>query len=220
MLALAACAGGNKEAAKPAKVSDSDYGRLAPAQTAAVDQARITLGDARDELARAKLRQTQTAQAVNLAQADMAVADAELKRAEARAKLANESMEPTQLAEARNLSEAAQLRQSAAEARIDYAKKIQDARSAEVAAAEKRVAFEEMRVEQAKLQALQQAQVPAAAKYDGSQLDSRVAAARKEFDDAQANAQKAMSAAAGAEQRWNDLNKQLQARGGAPAPRG
>jgi chromosome segregation ATPase len=219
MLALTACAG-SKEASKPVTVSDPDYGRLGPAQTAAVDQARITLGDARDELARAKLRQTQTAQAINLAQADMTVAEAELKRAEARAKLANESLEPAQLAEARTLSESAQLRQAAAQSRLDFAKKIQDARAAEVAAAEKRVAFEEVRVEQAKLQALQQAQVPAAAKYDGAQLDSRVAAARKEFEAAQANAQKTLSDAAGAEQRWNELSRKLQAQSGGAGPRG
>lgn len=219
MIVLAACAG-SKKATKPVTVSDSDYGRLAPQQTAAVDQARSALGTARDELARAKLRQTEAAQATNLAQADIGVAQAELQRADARAKLANESMEPAQLAEARNLAESAKLRQAAAKARVDYAQKVQAARAAEVAAAEKRVAFEEVRVEQAKLQALQQAQVPAAAKYDGAQLDGRVVAAQKEMNEATASAQNALSQATAAEQRWHELNRQLQARAGSPGPRG
>lgn len=220
VLALAGCAGGNKKAARPVTVSDSDYGRLTPAQTAPVDQARTTLGQARDELARAKLRQTEAAQANALAQADIGVAAAEAKRADARTKMAQESADPNQLAQARTMSESVQLRQAAAQARVDYAQKIQAARAAEVAAAEKRVALAEAEVERAKLQALLQAQVPAATKYDPAQLDGRVATAQQEYTKANATSQAALTDAMNAEAHWRELERQLQARAAPPAPRG
>jgi hypothetical protein len=219
LAALAGCAG-SKEASKPVMVSDSDYGRVPPAQTAVVDEARTGMFQARDELARAKLRQTEAAQATNLAQADISVAEAELQRAAARMKMAQESNDPTQLAQARDMNEAAQLRLNTAKARSDYAQKLQAARAQEVAAAEKQIALQEMRVEQAKLQALQQAQVPAAGKYDGQALDARVAAVSKEFNEASSNARTALDSAMNAERHWQELQRQLQARANDPAPRG
>lgn len=221
VLALAACGGSRKQqASRPVTVSDSDYGRLAAGQTDIVDQARTDLARARDELARTKLRQTEAAQATSLAQADAGVAQAELQRAAARTKMAQESNDPTELSLASNMTESAKLREATAQARLDYAQKLQSARAAEVAAAEKNVAYQEMRVEQSKLQALQMAQVPAAAKYDGAQLDGRLAASRKELDEASAAARAAVQQSMTAEQRWLELNRQLQARSGGPAPRG
>jgi hypothetical protein len=220
VVALAGCAGGRKQAERPVTVSDSDYGRLGTDQTAMVDQARTELGNSRDELARAKLRQTEAAQATNLAQADIGVADAELQRAASQAKLAEESNDPAQLARARSMADSAQLRKTAAQARLEYAGKLQAARAAEVTAAEKEVAYQEMLVEQSKLHALNQAQVPAGGKYDASRLEGAVAAARKEFDEASANARAAALEASSAEQRWQDLQRQLQARSGDPAQRG
>ncbi|HET7753165.1 MAG TPA: hypothetical protein VFK85_04580 [Anaeromyxobacteraceae bacterium] len=220
VLALAGCAGGNKKAAKPVTVSDSDYGRLTPAQTAPVDQARTALGQARDEFARAKLRQTESAQAAALAQADMGVAAAEAQRAEARMKMAQESADPNQLAQARTMSDSARLRQATAQARVDYAQKIQAARAAEVATAEKRVALAEAEVERSKLQALLQAQVPAATKYDPAKLDARVATAQQEYSQASATSQAALNDAINAEAHWRELERQLQARAAPPAPRG
>jgi hypothetical protein len=216
---LAGCAGSQK-VSKPVTVSDSDYGRVPPAQTAVVEEARSGMNQARDELARAKLRQTDAAQATNLAQADISVAEAELQRAAARMKMAQESNDPTQLAQARAMNEAAQLRLDTAKARLDFAQKLQAARAQEVAAAEKHIALQEMRVEQAKLQALQQAQVPAAGKYDGQKLDARVADVRKEFDEASTNARSSLDAAMNAERHWQELQRQLQARANDPAPRG
>ena len=203
----------------PVTVSDSDFGRLPATQMAPVDNARDDLSQSRDDFARAKLRQTDAAQAVDLAQADLSVAAAELQRAAARTKMAEESNDPAQLAQARHMTETAQLRENTAKARLDFAQKLQAARAAEVAAAEKRVAYGEMRLEQAKLQALQQAQVPAAQKYDAAQLDGRVAAARNEFDEAQGKAQAALAEASNAEGHWRELNRQLQARA-AEVPRG
>jgi hypothetical protein len=134
--------------------------------------------------------------------------------------MAQESNDPRELAQASAMTEAAKLREATAQARIDYGQKLQAARAAEVAAAEKAVAYQEMRVEQSKLQALQVAQVPAAAKYDGAQLDGRLAVARKELDEASAAARAAVVESSNAERRWNELNRQLQARSGDPAPRG
>lgn len=220
MVALAGCAGGQKKPSQPVTVSDSDYGRLTADQTAMVDKARMDLGSARDEFARAKLRQTDASQAVSMAQADIGVADAELHRAAAQAKLAQESNDPAQLSQARAMADSAQLRKNAAQARLEFAQKLQEARASEVAAAEKQVAYQEMLVEQSKLHALNKAGVPAGAKYDAAQLEGRVAVARKEFDEAAANSRAKLQEASSAEQRWHEIQRQLQAQSGAPGQRG
>jgi chromosome segregation ATPase len=214
-----ACAG-NEAAKKPITVSESDYGRLQPGQTHIVDAARADLGNARDALSRAKLRQTEAKHEVGLVQADLAGADAEQKRADARTVAAKESNDPVEMEQARAMTDTAQLHRRAADAHAEYAKYLIDTRAAEVAAAEKRIAYEELRVEQAKLQALHVAVVPAATKYDAAALDAKVAAAHKDLDAADSRARSLAAQMKNASAKWVEITRQLQARGGAMAPRG
>lgn len=210
-LLVGACAGGRAERGMDT-VSDSDYGRLQTSQAQGVDDARQQELQARDELARAKLRLTDTQHEEELAKADQTGAESDKKRAEAESKMATDSNDPAQRQRAQELNETAQLHRRAADAHLDYAKKLNDARKAEVDAAQKRLDQMEAKVNLAKLQALQSANIPAAGKYDMAAMTNRVNKAEREHDDAAQKARTLDGQATSAQERWQDLNRQLQAR--------
>jgi hypothetical protein len=211
--AALACAGSRAQK-KPAvvTVSDSDYGRLQAGQTQLVDAARADLARARDEFARAKLGETDATQEDELARADLMAAESAKLRADSLAKTAKESNAPADLEAARSMAETAQLRLQTASAHMTYAKAVQAQRAAEVRTAERRVAYENARVELAKLQALQQAGVPAAAKYPAAQLEGQVAQARQQLEQAEQESRGGEAQVMSARRSWDELNRQLQAK--------
>jgi len=211
-----ACAGTQK----PATVSDADYGRLAPGQTGPVDEARSELSTAGDAAARAKLRQTEAKHELELAQADEKAAEAARLKAASAAKSAKESNDPAKVESARNVSDTAELRKRTADAHVDYAKKLQAFRDAEVEAANQKVSYLEARVERSKLAALQDAQVPAATKYDASMLDAQVSKAQAGMQEAHSKVGSAKAEMGNAGKAWKELDRELQARGGAPKTQG
>lgn len=215
-VAAASCAGakGARESTAKTQIPDEDLGRLAPGQTGPVDQARQFRGSALDEQARASLRQQQAQREVDVAKADQEAADADAKRAEAQEKAANETRDPADLERGRQMKEQAQLHKKMADAHLDYAKKLVDARKASLEAAQKQVALGDARLEWAKLEALQQGQVPAATKYDASKFQSQVNDAQKSFDDSMQKARDLDGQASASRQQWEDLQRQMQARGG------
>ena len=206
-LAMTACAHGG-----PKQVSDADFGRLSPGQMQPVRQAREEQQSAREEAARAKLALEQARQELALAQADQAAADAAAQRAEAVARAADQSREPTALRRAADLGEEARLERRASQARIAWAKELIAARRADVDVAERRQESAEARVEYAKLQALQQANIPAAAKYDAEVLQRRVEDRRKATDEALRKADERDRAALAAHQAYQDARQQLAGR--------
>ncbi len=212
LAAIAAC--GAHGAAGGPLVADADLGRLGQGQMGPVDEARRFVSSARDELARAKLRQQETAHEVDLAKADQQVAAADAKRAEVETKAADQSREPAQLERARQLGELSKLHKTASDAHLAYANQVTEANGASVDAANKQVDLANARLELAKLQALQAAGVPAASKYDLGKFQGRVADAQKRFDDALKHARDLHSRATASQQRWQDAQRQMQARGG------
>jgi hypothetical protein len=213
LAALAACAGmggGKGQQASEATVPDADLGRLAQGQMGPVDEARQFLGSARDEQARAKLHVQDVQHEAELAQADAQSAKADADRAEVQAKVANDSRDPGQLEQARVMKQQSEARKRAADAHADYGKKMVAARQASLAAADQQVALGEARLERAKLIALQQANVPAAGKYDIAKFNASVANAQKNFDQALQKARDQESQAIAAQQTWNDAQRQAQ----------
>jgi colicin import membrane protein len=213
LAALAACAGmggGKGQQASEATVPDADLGRLAQGQMGPVDEARQFLGSARNEQARAKLHLQEVQHENELATADAQSAKADADRAGVQAKVANDSRDPGQLEQARVMRLQADAKKRAAEARADYAKKLAAARQASLAAADQQVALGEARLERGKLVALQQANVPAASKYDMAKFDARVANAQKTFDQALQKARDQESQAMAAQQTWDDAQRQAQ----------
>jgi hypothetical protein len=218
LAAMAGCAfmrGGAHESAPPAQVSEADFSRLAPDEMGPVNEAREYLASAREEQGRAKLRQQDTMHEADLAKADQQAAYSDEQRAVTQAKMANDSREPAQLEQARQFQELARLHKSEAEAHAQYAAKLAEARKADVQSAEDQVALGEAKLEWAKLQAMQQANVPAAGKYDPTGFQARVDNAKKKCDHSLQTASDLEGQASSLKQLWQDLQQQLQAHGNA-----
>jgi chromosome segregation ATPase len=210
LAALAACASSRTHESAPA-VSDADFARLPRDRMALVDQARQDVFTARDELARVRLRQQQTQNEGALARADRTAADADAQRAAAEARVANDSREPTAMQRVQALQQQAALRRQAADAHLDWANKLASARAAQVTAAQRQVDLAEAQLEYSKLQALQAAGVPAAAKYDARRFQDRVNQARQAHDQAFSQARNLETQVMTAQQRYEDVSRQLQA---------
>ena len=211
LAALTACAGSRSHENEAPKVSDADFARLGPDQMAPVDQARQALYAARDELARARLRQQQMQNEAALAQADRTAADADAQRAAAEAKTANDSREPAALQRVQQLQQQASLRRQAADAHLDYANKLGAARAAQVTSAQRQVDLAEAQLELAKLQSLQAGGVPAAAKYDAAAFQKRTQEARQAADQSFQQARDLETQSIVAQRRYEDVTRQLQA---------
>ena len=193
-------------------VSPADLGRLAPEQMGPLQEARGDLDAARDAVARARLRLQDARHEESYARADRTQADADRQRAEAELRGAREAGDALQGARATELVEAAALRAQAADARLDYARRLVAAREADARAAEAGVRRGEWEVERAKLTALREAGIPAASKYDPAPLERRVSDAARAEDAARARARDLEHQAAAAHARWRGLVDRYEAR--------
>lgn len=207
-LVIAMGCAGSSAAVKgpPSTVSDSDYGRLSAGQTRPVDEARAHLALAQDELGRAKLSVVNDQHMGELARSDQAVASAETSRAVAETKAGKESNEPAQMQQARESTQAAEMSHQVADARLAYSKKLAASQAAHVTALERKVELMAEKVNVAKLQALDNAGVAAAGKYDRAQAMQRVVDAQRAFDGATASAAAAAAETTTAEQYWRRLD--------------
>jgi chromosome segregation ATPase len=216
-VAIGACATTGK---LPDKVSDADLGRLPPGQAQPIEQARQNVFRAEENLNRAKLALQQAKQEEPLAKADGTAADSDLNRAEAEKKIADETRNPSDINRYQETQQVAQLHKHAADAHSDYIKKMIGYRQAELEAAQRQVEVANAQLEVSKLQALQQANIPSATKYDGPAMQKNVNDAERAFTEAQQKAQTAKAHAASAQSMYNNLREQYQARAAGGTPRG
>jgi colicin import membrane protein len=205
--------GGAQSEAKSSTVSEADVGRLGPEQEALVDQARQALASAGDALSRTNLRLQEAQNEEGTAKADQHAAESDQKVADAQQKVANDSRAPDALEKARQLQEQAKAHKLAADAHLEYANKLIDQRKAEMQAAEQQVKVAQARVEWSKLQALEQAKNPAAAKYDPGRFQTEVSDAQGNLDKAVQKSHDLEAQATAARQRWEDSQRRLQAQG-------
>lgn len=193
-------------------VADADLGRLAPEQMGPVHVSRAALGEARDAAARAQYRLQESRHEEAWANADKAAAESDRLRAAAELASARDSGDQRLAGIAAERGETAALRAQAAAARLDYARKIVQARDAELRTAEARARRAEWEVERAKLTALREAGLPAASKYDPAPIDRRVAEAVKAEDGARARARDLAQTARASHDHWRSLTEQYEAR--------
>jgi CRISPR/Cas system CSM-associated protein Csm2 small subunit len=203
-----------------AKVSDEDLGRLGSDQLGPVNQARTKVAQAQDNVARSKLAEQDADHQKELAKADGAAAKADAQNAEAQQKIANDTRSPQQEQRAQTLTQNAQLRKQVSDAHEEFAKKLGDARSAEVEVANEQLDLANAQLEQARLQALQEAKVPAATKYNQGEILDRVSKAQQDVQQAQEKATQASTQAQASQTTWNQLRQQYQAQAGGAAPGG
>jgi hypothetical protein len=209
-----ACRSAPKRAGEPpiATVTDADLGRLAPEQMGPIQAARATLDEARDAVARARLRLQNSRHEQEWANAEKVAAEGDRLLAAAEQSTARETGDQRQSELASERSDAAALRGQAAAARLDYAAKLLQAREAEVRTAEARVRRAEWEVERGKLTALQRAGLPAASKYDPAPIERRIAEAVKAEDGARAKSRDLGATARTAYEQWRSLSEKYEAR--------
>jgi hypothetical protein len=201
-----------RKPAQVATVSAADLGRLSPEQMGPLTAARADHDAARDAVARAQLRLQEARHEEGFAHADRTQAEADGQRAEAEARGARESGDARLVARADERKAAAALRAQAADARLEFARRLIAAREAEVAAAEASVRRAEWDVERAKLAALREARIPAATKYDPAPIERRLAEASRAESQARTRAAEAGRAAEVAHGRWRGLVDRYEAR--------
>jgi chromosome segregation ATPase len=211
LASLVACASSRSHESDNVKVSDADFARLAPDKMAPIDQGRQAVNTARDELARAQLREQQNQNEAALAQADRTTAEADAQRAAAEARAANESREPAAMQRVQQLQQQSTLRRQAADAHLEWANQLAAARKAQVTAAQRQVDLAEAQLEWSKLQALQASGVPAAAKYDATTFQKRFQEARQASDQAFQQARDLETKSMVSQRRYEDVTRQLQA---------
>jgi hypothetical protein len=211
-LAVAACGTSKKKEPAFTPVSEADFGRLSAEQVGPVQTARADTDASRDAAARARHRLAEARHEEGFARADRAQADADAARAAAEMRAAKEAGDGRLVARAEELRAAAALRQQAADARLDYARRLVAAREADIAAADARTRLSEAQLERAKLDALAQAGIPAATKYDPGPFERRVAEAKRAADGAAGQARLRDREAIAARDRWQGLVQRYEAR--------
>jgi hypothetical protein len=209
LAATAACMSGQGQS-RSVPVSEADYGRVGAGQSRVVEDARQQRAAAQDELGRAKLRMMDDRHEGELAKSGQAAATAERSHAAAEGKIGTDSLEPGQVERARSDTKFAELQTAVADAHLRYAEKLKSSREAGVTAAERKVSLMDERVNAAKLQAMDEAGVPAAAKYDRAAAMEKVVQAQRRYDQARSTASEAEQQAAAAREHWQDLNRQRQ----------
>jgi colicin import membrane protein len=206
------CSSPQRAKPQPTTVSAADVGRLSPEQMGAVQSARSDVDAARDALDRARLRLQDARHEEWYARADRTQADADRQRGEAQLRAAQEAGDGRAAGRAQELVAAAALRAQAADARLEYARRLIAARQSGVDAYQARVARAEWDVERAKLAALREAQIPAASKYDAASLDRRGADLARAEDASVARSRELDRQATTAFDRWRSLVDRYEAR--------
>jgi hypothetical protein len=213
-LALACSSTPKKKASEePVRtVADADLGRLAPDQMGPFQEARARLDEARDAIARAQLRLQESRHEEAWANADRAAAESDRLRAAAQLATAKDAGDQRAVGIANDHAAAAALRAQTADARLDYARKLVQARDADVKTAEARARRAEWEVERSKLVALRDANLPAASKYDPAPIEKMIAEAGKVEEGARARSRELGGSARAAYDAWRSLNERYEAR--------
>ena len=202
----------NRAAREIQTVADADLGRLAPEQMGPIQASRAALDEARDAVARAQHRLRDSRHEEEWANADKAAAEGDRLHAAAELSSAKDAGDQRMMGLASEHAATAALRAQAADARIEYARKLFQARDAELKTAEARVRRAEWEIERAKLMALREAKVPAASKYDAAPIERRVAEAVKAEDGARARAKDLATTSRTAYDQWRSLTDRYEAR--------
>ncbi len=135
------------------------------------------------------------------------MASAEVSRADAEGKIGKDSNEPGQMQLARDDARTAQRGKKAADAHVQYSKRLASSQAAQVTAAERKVDLMTEKLNVAKLQALDDAAVPAGGKYDHAGAMRRVVDAQRAYDSATAAADAAVRETTTAKQQWQELDE-------------
>ena len=176
-LLAVACAHHTEEA----RLDDSGLARLNEDQMQPVDNARLDLGRAQDQVAKARANEADARARLEVANSEREVAQAQVKRAAAqRDLLKKQYADRDAMAQADQDISAAQEALRASELKLQYLNQNVALAAAERQAAEAHVRTQAAVVEQTKYQAMQAGGAPQVASINPGTLDARLAEARSQ----------------------------------------
>jgi len=194
----------------PVKLDDSGLAKLNERQMQPVDDARIESGRAHDGVSRAKANEAEARSRLEVAKSERNVADAQLKRAVAERDMLKKSYaERSQVARADEEISADQQRLKATDLKLQYLDRMIGVAEAERRAAEGHEVTASARVEQAKYEAMRDANAPQATSVNGADLDKRVAEAQVQEAQLQKEAAQRRSGAIDLYNRWQEIDSRV-----------
>jgi len=208
-LALAAaCAHGSS---RSDTVSDEALARVPPDQLGTVNQARLDVSKAKDNLARENLRLNQAKKYVDVANNEVKIADEQLNRDKAAQEAANYARNDQGATQSQSAMGLARQRQQVAQAHVQAANQLVNYAQERVNAANKAVDLANARLESAKFKAVQASGDPAANNIDGQAIAKRVEDARIALEQERTKVAQMKATATSARTTWTSLRDQLPA---------
>jgi len=204
-----ACATGSS--ARSDTVSDEALARVPAADMASVNQARLDVSKAKDNLARENIRLTQSKKYVDVADGEVKVAKAQLDGNQSAQKAADYARNDQATGQAQSALGLARQREQVANAHVIAANLLVTYAQERVTAANKAVDLANARLELAKFKAVQASGDPAAGNIDGQAIAKRVEDARVALEQERTKVATSKSNAAAARTSWVALRDQLPA---------
>jgi len=203
-----ACAHGSS---RSDTVSDEVLARVPPNQMGSVDQARMDVNKAKDNLARENLRMNQAKKYVDVANNEVKIAEEQINRDKAAQDAANYARNDQAAAQSQSASGLARQRQQVAQAHVKAANELVTYAQSRVDAAQKAIDLANARLEQAKFKAVQASGDPAANNIDGAAIAKRVEDARIALEQERTKVAQTKANASAARTSWVALRDQLPA---------
>jgi len=204
-----ACAHGSST--RSDTVSDEALARVPQAQMASVNQARLDVSKAKDNLAREELRLNQAKKYVDVANSEVNTAKAQLDQNKSAQQAADYARNDHATEQAQSAQGLARQREQVADAHLKAANELVNYAQERVNAATKAVDLANARVESAKFKALQASGDPAANTIDGQAIAKRVEDARIALEQERAKVAQMKANASAARTSWIALRNQLPA---------
>jgi hypothetical protein len=202
-LCAVACASHQPEA----RLDDSGLARLNEDQMQPVDNARLELGRAQDNVAKARANEADARARVEVARSERDVAEAQVKRAAAqRDLLKKQYADKDAMAQADQDIAAAQDAMRASDLKLAYLNQNVAVAAAERNLAEAKVLTQQAVIEQTKYKAMQQAGAPQTASISQGSIESRLAQARSHEAEADKDASQKRAQAASLYDRWEKVD--------------
>lgn len=203
-----ACAHGSS---RSDTVSDEALARVPPDQMTQVNQARLDVSKAKDNLARENLRLNKAKKYVDVANSEVKIAEEQLSRNQSAQDAANYARNDQAAEQSQSAMGLARQREQVAKGHVKAANDLVGYAQTRVDAAQKAVDLANARLEQAKFKAVQASGDPAANNIDGQAIAKRVEDTRVALEQERTKVAQAKANASASRTSWIALRDQLPA---------
>jgi len=203
-----ACAHGSS---RSDTVSDEALARVPPDRMAEVNQARLDVSKAKDNLARENLRLNKAKKYVDVANSEVKIAEEQLNRNQSAQDAANYARNDQAAEQSQSAMGLARQREQVAKGHVKAANDLVAYAQTRVGAAQKAVDLANARLEQAKFKAVQASGDPVANSIDGQAIAKRVEDTRVALEQERTKVAQSKANASASRTSWIALREQLPA---------